>query len=382
MIEYNEQELRQFISEHAAEGKEILDTVELLSLNTDLQEIVKLVIEKLKERNDMPGNLGAKLLQGFLKAAEENNKPALSVHSVHADTHISPNDRLAKIIFGQDDNFSIEDLINPEYDINTGRKHNLSIKARISFEKLENMPEVHLPQSLANPYNRAVHDAMLSLYLAGNRHITAEQVYHEMHGYKTRSKNPDRKVLRDIVTAIETLACSRVYIDATNEAKARGYHFKKTQFSDNIIHTRGTHLVLMDGREVYAYEILTVPVLYEYSQAKGQILNCDNEMLALPDGLYMTPDNVILQHFLLRRIEEMKGKNKLGCVIKFDSIYEALDAENASREDKKRIRQKTKTLLDNWVDLKFIKGYTEEKKGRLIYSIHIELYEAENVKKS
>lgn len=306
-----------------------------------------------------------------------NNKPIKKAKSIHAENHSGTIDRLSKIVFEHPEKLAdIEKLI----PVRTDDKGKLTVSARLAFD---NLPNVKLPQSLADPFNRAVLDSALSLFLAGNTHFTAESIYYEMTGNNRRSQHPNREILKDIVKAVEILSLGRVFIDADNEAKAKGYNFKQTKFEGYLLPVDGLHVVLMNGVQVDAYEFLKEPVLFSYARQKGQVLTCSIDMLALPESLNMTIDNVILQRYLLERIEGMKNPhNELGCVILYESIYELLDKQEASRVIKGKIRDKVRAFLDNWKDLAYIKDYHEESQGRLIRSIRIDLFEHEGQKKS
>ena len=303
-----------------------------------------------------------------------NNKPVKKVRSIHAENHSGTIDRLSKIVFEHPEQIAdIKDLI----PVRTDSKGKLTVSVRLAFD---NLPNVNLPQSLADPFNRAVLDSALSLFLAGNTHFTAESIYYEMTGNNRRSRHPNREILKDIVNVIEILMHSWIFIDATEEAKAKGYNFKETHFESHLLPLDGLHVVLMNGVQVDAYEFLKEPALFSYAKQKGQVLTCLTDMLTLPESLYMTRENIILQRYLIERIEGMKNvKSHLGCVILYESIYELLGKQEASRVIKGKIRDKVKAFLDNWKDLAYIKDYHEESQGRLIRSIRIELFEHEKL---
>ena len=306
---------------------------------------------------------------------KQENQPVKKAKSIHADNHSGTIDRLSKLVFEHPEKLAdIEKLI----PVRTDDKGKLTVSARLAFD---NLPNVNLPQSLADPFNRAVLDSALSLFLAGNTHFTAEMIYYEMTGNNRRSQHPNREILKDIVKAVEILMHSWIFIDATNEAKAKGYNFKQTHFECHLLPLDGLHVVLMNGVQVDAYEFLKEPALFSYASQKGQVLTCSIDMLALPESLNMTRENIILQRYLLERIEGMKNPhNKLGCVILYESIYELLGKQEASRDDKKRIRERVRAFLDNWKDLAYIADYKEESQGRLIRSIRIDLYEHKKLK--
>ena len=300
----------------------------------------------------------------------QERKPVKKARSIHAEKHSGTIDRLSKIVFEQPE--KLADRKDPS-SVRTDPKGKLIVKARLAFD---NLPNVILPQSLADPFNRAVFDSALSLFLAGNTHFTAESIYYEMTGNNSRSRHPNREILKDIVNAIEILMHSWIFIDATKEAEAKGYNFKETKFESLLLPLDGLHVVLMNGVQVDAYEFLKEPVLYSYAHQKGQVLDCNIDTLSLPESLYMTRDNVILQRYLIERIERMKNPhnhNKNKNVIRYEAIYELLGIQETSREYKRKTRDKVKKFLDNWKDLAYIKDYHEEKNGQFFYSISIDI---------
>ena len=302
----------------------------------------------------------------------KKNLPA--VKSKHSKKHITPNDRLAKIIFGEDKKVNLEDLINPELiPIKTTKTDKFYVCANISFRDL---PE-NMQSKLADRFTRAVCDTMTSLILAGNEYITPQQIAFAMNGYTGKRAATD-SFLEQIKESVEILRNTNCKIDASKEAQARGYNFEQTTFDGYLIPADGLEVVYMNGQKVKAYRVFREPILYLYARQKKQVLTVDIDMLALPDKINMTRENIILQRYLLERIEGMKNeKNNLGCIILYETIFEILGAQELSKVEKKRIRQRVKIFLDNWVDLAYIKGYEEEKDGGLIRAIRITLFEDE-----
>ena len=91
-----------------------------------------------------------------------------------------------------------------------------------------------------------------------------------------------------------------------------------------------------------------------------------------------TPENIELKGYLLRRITSIKNPNsKLSSVIRYDALYEYLGVtasnETALKKKRKEIRDRVKEILNFWIHEAFIKGYTEEKEGRTIAKLKIEI---------
>ena len=312
------------------------------------------------------------------KQSQESKKNLPAVQSIHTRKIFSPNDRFTHAVFGCDKSLRLEDLLNPDLIlVRTDAKGKIFISANVHFEEL---PE-KMQSRLADRFTRAVCDSITSLILAGNQYITPEHIALALNGYSLHNRQATKKFIEQIKESVEVLRFTRCRIDASNEAKAKGYDFKETYFDGILAPIDELEFVFMNGKRVRAYRVLREPILYSYAKQKNQVLTVDTDMLALPESVNMTRENIILQRYLIERIEGMKNpKNKLGCIIDYETIFEVLDAQEFTRDDKKRIRQTVRKFLDNWVDLAYIKGYREESEGRLIKNIRIELFENESKK--
>lgn len=302
-----------------------------------------------------------------------------TVRSVQSKILISPNDKLTHAVFGCDKKLQTQELFTQSEDefieIRTDARGKITILANLS-----GLPK-NLQSKLGDRFTRAVCDSITSLKLSGNDFITPEIIAFAMNGYENRRTTD--KFIEQIKETVEILSHTWCIIDAGEEAKARGYHFEKTFFKGILIPVDTVEGVFIDGRCVTAYKILREPILYKYAKQKGQFLTIDNRIIQFPnpDGkkrVNMTRENVILQRYLIERIAGMKNhKNKLSNVINYETIFEILNAQEFSKIEKKRIRDRVKTFLDNWVKLGFIASYlegtTKGTRGRLIENISISL---------
>ena len=374
MNDDEKKQLEQYILEHQQEAKEILEAIEILSKNKAKQDLIKAVIEKLKERGSVIDSIGAELLEGFIETANQMNNTGNEIkqtRSFHAKEHKSPIDRITKITYGLDENYSFNELLstNPA-PIRTDKKGRLSVSARLVFDDL---PNVILPQSLSDPFVRAVCDSALSLYIAGNADFSDNQIYCEMSGNTRRSSHPNREILNEINRAVEILSRGRFTIDATNEAGAKGYRLKKVEFTDYLLPVKHLHIVHDDGRIEDKYEFKGEPVLFTYANQKNQIVSVPIDMLELPEKMKLTRETIIIQRCLIERVKLMSNeKNNLGYVIKYDSIYKLLGKQVSSRTEKKRVRDTVKRILDNWRGI-YIVGYKENFEKGAAYSIRIDV---------
>ena len=351
--------------------EQILNEIKENPQDLNAKEISK-IINAVKEITIYPPLFEEKELTPA-KPDDKENLPA--VRSLHAKKNISSRDRFTRAIFGLIDNVDLEYLTNPELvKIKTDDKGKIFISANVRFEDL---PE-KMQTRLADRFTRAVCDSITSLILANNAYITPEHIAFALGGYSNKRGTFTPDFIEQIKEAVEVLRHTWCKIDASEEAKAKGYNFKETQFDGILAPIDALEVVLMNGKRVKAYRVLREPILYSYAKQKNQVLTVDIDMLALPEHVNMTRENIILQRYLFEEIEKMKNtKTKRSCVLLYESIYKVLEAQEATRDDKKRIRNTVKKFLDNWVDLKYIKGYEEESEGRLIRDIFIKLFEDE-----
>ena len=213
-------------------------------------------------------------------------------------------------------------------------------------------------------FDQEVHDSVVSLYLAGNEYITPAMVYRAMTG-KTESEYVHDDRVQEIERSIDKCRFSQLKIDAGEEAKAFGYD--QATYSGNMLNADKVE-IKTGGHRVTGYKLLAEPLLYRYTKASNQISVVDIKLLATP--ITKTIDIIVLQGFLLRKIEAMKNANSER-ILYFSDIYEHLEAENATRQKKEKIRKFCKEILEFWIQKNYIKQYCFNNKGRVIHSITV-----------
>ena len=231
---------------------------------------------------------------------------------------------------------------------------------------------IHSAQALT-PYDQEVHDAILSLYLAGNEYITNRMIYQTMTGASpndiTKASGISKKSLDEIDDAITKLMYSIIVIDASEEASAFGYEMFK--YDSTVLAAERITAKLNGSAPVECLHLLRVPVLYSYSDRKGQISR-------VPIGLLNTPgrktrENIELQGYLMRRIEAIK-RGAISNSILYDTIFKTLQIDETSNPAKKRgqVRKNAQDILNRWVKDGYIVSYHEEKRGNTFYKSVIE----------
>ncbi len=212
-------------------------------------------------------------------------------------------------------------------------------------------------------FDQAVYDAIVSLYLADNRFVSPAMVYRTMTG-KTNAEYINPEKLEEIEASIDKCMFSRLSIDASEEAAAYGY--QQAIYSGTLLSAEKV-AVKMGGCRIIAYNITTEPLLYRYAKVGKQITAIDIKLLDTP--IKKTSDNIILQEFILRKIEAMKSDRNYSRMVIFSDIYNILNISTAQRVQAKRIRDYVTEILDYWVEKRYIGNYEIVKKGKSIYGI-------------
>lgn len=212
------------------------------------------------------------------------------------------------------------------------------------------------------PFDRAIHDAIVSLSLSGNEYITENMVFDTVTGTKGKTLNPRQR--QSVAESITKLMYSRITIDATEEAKAFGVDMFTY---DAAILPAERVRVSLNGQISSCIHLFRTPPLYEYANRLNQVQRANIALLSSP--VQKTEEMITLQDYLFRRIIAMKG-GKLSRNIKYDTLYSKLNLSAASpgalRKKQMKIRDAAEKILDYWQGQTFIKGHEEIKeKGRI-----------------
>ena len=177
----------------------------------------------------------------------------------------------------------------------------------------------------------------------------------------------------EIIKSIDKLMGTIIEINASEEVKA-GWR-QEAEYKGALLPCKRVSKkdIRINGQEVIdCIQLLGSSPLYDYAKGINQISRASIDMLNAP--VNNTPENITLKGYLLRTITSMKSpKSKLKPVIRYDTIYEYLGIENTDKMAKKRVRDRTKEILNFWVNEGLITGFDEEKEGKTFEKIKIEL---------
>lgn len=239
-------------------------------------------------------------------------------------------------------------------------KQQLRTKVSFSYEGVNILTRMEF-----NLFDQEVHDAVVSLYLANNKVITPSMVYRAMTG-KTHSEYIHNDRLKEIEDSIDKCLFSKLSIDASEEAAVYGYD--QAIYSGALLAAEKV-LVKLGGNRVVAYNMLSEPLLYKYAKACDQVTAVDLKLLDTP--ISKTVEIIMVQGYLLRKIEQMKHDRTCERLIYMQDIYELLGVAKDKRVKQQRLRGYINEMLDYWVENQYIGTYEINRKARVVESITI-----------
>lgn len=350
------------------------DDIELYkSMNYTDKEIKHLIDENLNEHKEFLKSAlevlekWGKLKNNTSKTTKKINSKLEALESIIPSKHIIPNNKLSNEITKELIGIGEVALTVANKDKNNEVSTIVSINYNDEGIKLYNKANF-------TPYDRTVHNAVCSLYEAGNKNITPAMVYRAMNGQTGTEKISPQSIgaVTKSLDKSRTMSCK---IDYTEEAKARNIPVTKTIIEDMILPAQKV-TVKAGGKEISAYKLHSKPIMYEYAQVTKQIITVPIELLQTKSAIRSTEDVIVIREYLLRRIEIMKHSNKHSNKILYESIYKELGLNTEVRtqalaDKTKKVRKAVKELLTFWKMEKYIKKFAEYKEGRTFKGIDI-----------
>ncbi len=224
-------------------------------------------------------------------------------------------------------------------------------------------------------FDREVLDAVASL--AGeNEIITPAAIYRVMMG-KRDSHYVTRAQEQKVINSMLKCGYSKLSIDLTDMTEKDSPIGKQLQkdglsvtYSGNLI---SFEMVTLSSRyrEVTCFRLLSEPALVRYAASIGRISEFPIDLL--DTSVNKTETNIMIQSYLLRCIDEMYRGEASGNLISISKLYEAIEGQDANDQQKARFRTAASTILTDWKNKDYIKGFTQRKVGRTIKGFEINL---------
>lgn len=304
--------------------------------------------------------------QEFLDLLKNSKIFRDNLRTIGLEKFIMPNNKLSNVL-------AKKDIYNQNASLVTfsGRSKEITTSCLIEYDTENVVFESVRPFT---EYDRAVYNAVTSHYVAGNTIMTASMICRAMTGKTKDNSNPSPQQVGAVTRSVKKMGLIRINLDLTNEFQNRGItlddeHITSYKVSEMLLTYRSVE-VLTKGRRIEAFEFLSSPILYSYSKATNQVITVPIKFLDTP--IDNTERIINLKNYLIRRIEGIKGKNRLKHdIILFESIYEL--SENKNKEDNKRTRMQVTRILDYWKEQDYIKNYKFIKQKKSYHSIKISI---------
>ena len=256
-----------------------------------------------------------------------------------------------------------------EFDINLAKiiPKDPDIKTRVSLS-FDFDEKVDLPKNYTQ-YDRAVFNAICSIYEEGTTHFTPSMVYRVMTG-KTKDLKITPQTISAVTRSIEKQRKSTVKIDGTAELKKRKIeNAEELTFDSNILNLDKVTAVV-NGAKTECYCFLRSPMLYDYCKCTRQIITVPLKLLDTK-SVRNTSDIIVIKEYLLRQIELIKKGYRNNSKMLYDTVFKECGISITDRSVTKRYRGYIEKLLQEWVEMKHIKAYNEHKQGNKVVGIEV-----------
>lgn len=285
-----------------------------------------------------------------------------TLESIFPTSYIMPNNKLANSIdkIKHEANLIVKNHDLPEKQVLTN--------VTINYDD-ENI-QIYDKDKRFTPYDRAVHNAVCSIYEAGNELFTPDQVYRVMNGLDdSQYVGPQAKGA--VTKSIDKMRRMYTKVVYTDEARERGLDVEKAEFEDHILSVKKVTLAA-GGKEVTGYKFNgSKPLIYEYAQFTKQVLTVPIELLNTKDVIRSTPEVIVIREYLIRRIEVMKENKDTSNKILFERIFNEIDHPEPTTDKARKVRNNVEKLLSKFKKEKYIKDFKFYKSGRAFKGIEI-----------
>ena len=215
-------------------------------------------------------------------------------------------------------------------------------------------------------YDRSVHDAVATLWVAGNRAVTARQVYQAMTGSDSK---PKQSAIDKVEESLDKQRRTFVKLDYSQELRGKTAEFDgetitaaSAYIETYMLNADKQVITTSNGRSVSGYVFKDAPVLYKHDCTTKQIISYPQALLeATAKVASNTETNMLIRNYLIKRIKTMSRNGNLSKQIKYETIYKAAGNETDSRTQRNRMNETVRKYLDALRDAEMISGWSEYK---------------------
>lgn len=225
-------------------------------------------------------------------------------------------------------------------------------------------------------FDKAVYNTVSTLYAAGNRQLSAQDIFRTMNG--NTKKRPSAAQVDRITNSIRKWMYTALYMDMSQELQRQRLTLDDERIVNGKVETQMLQATIgtvrtQNGTEGSVFKLSAEPILYTYCKGKKQILTVPIALLDTAEAASNTEGLTAIREYLLQQIELMRNGHRDNPTIRYTTIYEETGIEApTTRTEKSRRQKQIKAVLDVWKERGYIKGYHDAKVNREITGITIE----------
>ena len=214
-------------------------------------------------------------------------------------------------------------------------------------------------------YDREIHDAIASLYDAGNHYISSRMIANVLSGCKNRRITAESHAR--ILSSINKMRCTELTIDASREAES--FKINNYQYSGSLLPFTVVSDAVMNNNKVQDCINLSggFPLL-EYAKLRKQLASADVNLFGSMSTRQL---HVEMKGYLCRQVLWMKHAKNRKRVIRYETLQDYLCLKVLDSHKRKEVREDVAECLEYWKKLSFIKGYVERKEDRKFAKVEI-----------
>lgn len=349
-----------------AELKELYES----ELYGEWMRLVEMTLETLKMKPNRTES-EEKMLNDLISATNEDRRimgELFKTNFKRPENLVMANTKLTNLTFDNETDLSeVREIV-----VSAQKKKEFEITAKVVSQL--DVEGIKITRQLSEQ-DRCVFDAVLTLFMEGQRTFTAKQVYKTYTGLDRM--NPS--AIENVENIIDKMRFTSIDIDWTKHALMNKLDDETAP--QQVTVTVGGYLLPLEVIRVDAgdthqigYRFIKEPVYLTYSRLVGQLITIPAEMLKL-ESLDMTPERIAIQHYMMRKIEIMNNKRNKSNNRKmlFETIFEKCNLNVSTKQYKARYVKAIEKILTEWIERKYIKGYRITKSGRTNTGVEISL---------
>lgn len=313
---------------------------------------------KGEEENPEPKLLDVdlQLFSGSLKGSAKAHTVKQTETVMHPKRFPFPLDKVNFAIWRELPEYKTGDIVQIKSE-KDGSKENLDILFRLVFDEISERASVVKTLSEDDRLNYLV---VAGLYEAGNKRITATQIYKQ----KGHQGSPSSEIVKKIQDSIEKMRKAELTLDNKQEAdRYKGYswfQYKGSLLPCEIVSEHSSEDNSL--AEIYIYPLVESPLI-RFARERNQLSYISPKMLQLP--ISKTETNLKMDTYLVWRIKRAKNNNKKkNEKILLSTLYSHCDI--TTKKQKQRAPEKYRQLLDHYKSCGLITGYKEDKDSIIV----------------